>query len=283
LAAGDLPRSLEHLSSLLSLSGDNRLKHDLLLKAVELTRHCAPSLAVVAPAHAGPLLKCLRLLLVDKEPTLRSQALRVLRYLLTDWHMLSHMLRLNMDLLVVRSLERDSKFLWERMQALKFVRKWMHMLAQSQAAVKNGKPASTSLSAPNGGVTLPPHQPLELTRSLVQSLVAIAEQPKDDFRRVCLDAIRELSQTDTHACMHACSARCTLPSSAQNISRWAVVGLFLLCSSSVSRLGCLLQRHPHPGRLDPRSRLRGHRLKFDIDFVVPDRFRVHEAIPPSER
>jgi hypothetical protein len=199
LAAGDLPRSLEHLSSLLSLSGDNRLKHDLLLKAVELTRHCAPSLAVVAPAHAGPLLKCLRLLLVDKEPTLRSQALRVLRYLLTDWHMLSHMLRLNMDLLVVRSLERDSKFLWERMQALKFVRKWMHMLAQSQAAVKNGKPASTSLSAPNGGVTLPPHQPLELTRSLVQSLVAIAEQPKDDFRRVCLDAIRELSQTDTHA------------------------------------------------------------------------------------
>ena len=215
LAAGDLPKSLEHLSSLLSLSGDNRLKHDLLLKAVELTRHCAPSLSVVAPHHALPLLRCLRLLLVDKEPTLRSQALRVLRYLLTDWHMLEHMLRLNLDLLVVRSLERESKFLWERMQALKFVRKWMAMLSSSLALARQGKPSSgitvptpssggqASAAPPaatvGSGLVVPPHEPIQLTRSLVQSLVAIAEQPKDDFRRVCLDAIRELSQMQARA------------------------------------------------------------------------------------
>lgn len=195
LAKGDLNRSLESLSSLLALSGDNRLKHDLLLKLVELTRHFAPSLAIVAPAHVLPLLRCLRLLLVDKEPTLRSQALRVLRYLLSDWVMLSHMLALNLDLLIVRSLERESKFLWERMQALKFVRKWMAMSAAAQAAAKGKQtPAAAAAAA-----ALPQHPPIDLTRSLVQSLVSIAEQPKDDFRRVCLDAIRELSQfTQAH-------------------------------------------------------------------------------------
>jgi len=197
LAKGDLSKSLESLSSLLSLSGDNRLKHDLLLKLVELTRHFAPSLAVVAPQHVTPLLRCLRLLLVDKEPTLRSQALRVLRYLLTDWVMLSHMLTLNLDLLIVRSLERESKFLWERMQALKFVRKWMSMSATAQAAARGKRAAATSTATANtlaaATAALPPHSPIDLTRSVVQSLIAIAEQPKDDFRRVCLDAIRELS------------------------------------------------------------------------------------------
>ena len=192
LAKGDLNKSLEALSSLLALSGDNRLKHDLLLKLVELTRHFAPSLAVVAPAHVMPLLRCMRLLLVDKEPTLRSQALRVLRYLLADWTMLSHMLTLNLDLLIVRSLERESKFLWERMQALKFVRKWMGMSSAAQVAAK----AKVGAPPPPPDTPPPPpqHAPIDLTRSLVQSLVSIAEQPKDDFRRVCLDAIRELSQ-----------------------------------------------------------------------------------------
>jgi hypothetical protein len=187
LAKGDLSKSLEAMSSLLSLSGDNRLKADLLLKLIDLTKHFT-SLIVAAPMHTAPLLKCLRLLLIDKEPTLRSQSLRVLRYLLTDWEMVHQMLVVNMDLLIVRSLERESKFLWERMQALKFIRQWMAMLsaAQAQAKSKEHTPSHKSL---------PQRAPIGLTRSLVQSLVSIAEQPKDDFRRVCLDAIRELSQS----------------------------------------------------------------------------------------
>ena len=111
LAKGNLSKSLEAMASLLSLSGDNRLKADLLLKLIDLTKHFN-SLIVAAPMHTAPLLKCLRLLLVDKEPTLRSQSLRVLRYLLTDWEMVNQMLSLNMDLLIIRSLERESKYLW---------------------------------------------------------------------------------------------------------------------------------------------------------------------------
>lgn len=63
---------------------------------------------------------------------------------------------------VCRSLERDSKYLWERMQSLKLIRRMMTV--------------DSSL----------------VPRSIVQALVAIAEHAKDDFRRVSLDAVREL-------------------------------------------------------------------------------------------
>lgn len=99
---------------------------------------------------------------MDKEQAIRSQAFRVMRYLTTDETVVREMVALNMDLFIARSLERDSKYLWERMQALKLIRRMMVVDASL------------------------------LPRSIVQSLVAIAEHVKDDFRRVCLDAVREL-------------------------------------------------------------------------------------------
>ena len=79
------------------------------------------------------------------------------------------------------------------MQALKFIRQWMTMLSTAQAAAKSKDPNSYIASLASKG--LPTRGPIGLTRSIVQSIVSIAEQPKDDFRRVCLDAIRELSQS----------------------------------------------------------------------------------------
>jgi len=107
-------------------------------------------------------LRALRLLIVDSEQAIRSQALRTARYLTTNEQIIKSMLMLNMDLFISRALERDSKFLWERMQALKLIRQFMK---------------------------LAPHL---IPRSVVQSLVSIAEHPKDDFGRISLDAIREL-------------------------------------------------------------------------------------------
>lgn len=104
----------------------------------------------------------LRLLFVDKEQAIRSQSFRVMRYIIKDNVIVKVMWKLSMDLLISRSLERDSKFLWERMQALKLVRHLMTV------------------------------DPTLIPRTIVASLVSIAEHPKDDFRRVCLDAIREL-------------------------------------------------------------------------------------------
>lgn len=204
----------------MTLSGDNRLKHDLLLKLIDLTRHFPGAtrslLDATSRTNAEQLCKAIRMLLVDKEPTLRSQSLRVLRYLLTDWPMVSLIVHeLNMDLFVVRSMERDSKYLWERMQAIKFVRRWMELMAECPTPVPMQTNTNGAINAPSGSKqssagraspllsaaataslppsSQPPASPIPLSRSLVQSLVSIAEQPKDDFRRVCLDALRELA------------------------------------------------------------------------------------------
>ncbi|GAB5362804.1 hypothetical protein AAMO2058_000830100 [Amorphochlora amoebiformis] len=75
------------------------------------------------------------------------------------------MLQLNLDLFVVRTLERPNKkeYKLERVQALKVV---MRLLEIS---------------------------PMKIPRSLVQSMVLIMSKKDDDLRRVCLDRIRGLA------------------------------------------------------------------------------------------
>ena len=68
----------------------------------------------------------------------------------------------------IRCLEReDQKYMWERMQSLKWVR---HVMDQ---------------------------WPNEVPRCIVQTLVAIVTHTKDEFRRICLDTLRELSLKNT--------------------------------------------------------------------------------------
>jgi len=136
-------------------------RNQLLLQLIDISK-IVGSIHINAPNEVQPLLLILRSLCVDRDQTIRSQTFRVLRYLATDAPTIRAMLSLNIDLLVSRSLERDSKYLWERMHALKFIRRMMAV------------------------------DPSTISRSIVQSLVSIADFPKDDFRRVCLDAVREL-------------------------------------------------------------------------------------------
>lgn len=132
-----------------------RAKNDALLQLIEESKTTVLS-------SPGPLLRTLRTLLVDKEQQVRSLAFRVLRYVCKTKAILQQIFSLCIDLFVARALERDSKFLWERMQALKLVKQMIVV------------------------------DPSQLSRTIVNSLVSVAEQPKDDFRRISLDAIREL-------------------------------------------------------------------------------------------
>lgn len=63
---------------------------------------------------------------------------------------------------MARALEREQRYLWERMQALKLCRQVMEVAPES------------------------------LSRTVVMALVSIAEFPEDDFRKVCLDTLKEL-------------------------------------------------------------------------------------------
>jgi hypothetical protein len=70
----------------------------------------------------------------------------------------------NIDIFIARALEREQRYLWERMQALKLCRQIMEVAAEN------------------------------MPRSIVMALVSIAEYPEDDFRKVCLDTLKELGK-----------------------------------------------------------------------------------------
>ncbi|CAM9692595.1 unnamed protein product, partial [Phaeothamnion confervicola] len=102
------------------------------------------------------------------ESSMRAAVLRAVRrvlllYLVAGEASVEVLYQQRFDLLVVRSLERDQRELWERMQALKLVRRIMEI------------------------------QPALLSAPLVRSVVAVSAHKEDNFRRVCLDTLRELS------------------------------------------------------------------------------------------
>eukprot|EP00743_Colponemidia_sp_Colp-15_P007761 GILK01008403.1.p1 GENE.GILK01008403.1~~GILK01008403.1.p1 ORF type:complete len:1354 (+),score=260.34 GILK01008403.1:95-4156(+) len=113
------------------------------------------------------LFRSLRLLLVDKDKNIRAATLRALRYLMTSDYELRLFTRAQLPLFICRSLERDPRYVWERMQALKLIRRWLEV------------------------------NPKEVPRNFVQSLVAITEHAEDNFRRVCLETLRELTVRNT--------------------------------------------------------------------------------------
>jgi hypothetical protein len=148
-------------------NNDNRTKNDLLLRAIEYAKSLQQATDNLTVLLTEPklisLLNILRSLSADKEAAIRAQSLRCIRYCINDNSSALLMYKLNLDLFIVRGLERESRYMWERMQAFKLLKK----LAQIAPSL--------------------------ITRSLMQSLLAIAEQPKDDFRRVSLDLLRELT------------------------------------------------------------------------------------------
>jgi rapamycin-insensitive companion of mTOR len=118
----------------------------------------------------------LRGLLLDRDKTIRETIIRIFRYSSVCKEAFVFMLRNQIPLLVVRSLERDAKqpSLMERFQALKFIANWLDVDPQSA--------------------------PL----SFFQSLVAIASYPTEDqIRKPAIEILRKGSISCTHLCAWA--------------------------------------------------------------------------------
>eukprot|EP01083_Nonionella_stella_P016720 46699_1 len=113
------------------------------------------------------LLKCLRSMLVDEDKSIRVQACRAMRYITCNIQILNDMVSLNIPIFMMICLERqDNKYLWERMQSLKWIRHLMDHFARA------------------------------IPKCCIMSLIAIAQNGKDEFRRICLDSLRELCITN---------------------------------------------------------------------------------------
>lgn len=109
------------------------------------------------------LLKSCRVMLVDTDKTLRIQACRAMRYLTCNQLVLQQMVDLNIPVFMMLCLEReDDKYYWERLSALKWIR---HLID---------------------------HFPLSIPKVVVMSLIGIATNGKHEYRRICLDSLREV-------------------------------------------------------------------------------------------
>ncbi|RKP05819.1 Rapamycin-insensitive companion of mTOR, middle domain-containing protein [Thamnocephalis sphaerospora] len=100
----------------------------------------------------------------DRVTEIRAAALRAVRFAIVNATAIQMLRRLRIDIFIVQTLTRDQRFEWEREQAVKIVRVCMEV--------------------PNGPPCIP--------ESILRALVAIAEQPDDVYRNLCLETICEL-------------------------------------------------------------------------------------------
>lgn len=91
---------------------------------------------------------------------MRASTFRCFRHILLDVTAMETMLVTSIDIFVIRSLERESKYVLERMEALKVVRKMMEINAE------------------------------KMPEGIIRSLVSISMQIEDPFRGVALETIR---------------------------------------------------------------------------------------------
>lgn len=113
--------------------------------------------------HRDKYYDLLHQLIISKDSIIRGNGLRGVRYLLINEEMIEYLLSYHIDLYLIRALERDKRYVWERMQSLKCIKKWIEM------------------------------QPLGLPTTIISSIVAVASDPDDNFRRVCLESLRILA------------------------------------------------------------------------------------------
>ncbi|EFA85310.1 cytosolic regulator of adenylyl cyclase [Heterostelium album PN500] len=108
-------------------------------------------------------LKTVRIFLATPPKTMRTSALRVIRYYATTPRFIQEIIQLKIHYFITRSLERDKHSEAERIQALKLIRTIMEIDCS----------------------VMPP--------CIVKSLVAIAENQEDNFCRVCLETLCEVA------------------------------------------------------------------------------------------
>jgi hypothetical protein len=109
------------------------------------------------------LLLSLRPHLSDKDTSVIGATFRCIRYITTESSHVELILQSHIHFYISRTLERDPRNVFERMQALK--------LAQRVLELDSSR----------------------MPRNVVRSLVAIAGHKDDSFRRVCLECLREMT------------------------------------------------------------------------------------------
>ena len=108
-----------------SLNFDGEIRVEKLIQLLQATKNKTDW---INDDVSDELIQILRFLLVDRDRQVRVQAARAMRYITYDNKLLLRLNKFNIPILMMRCLEReDNKYLWERMQALKWIRHIMSL------------------------------------------------------------------------------------------------------------------------------------------------------------
>lgn len=110
----------------------------------------------------------IRVLLLHKKTEVIAAGYRVARHILTDLESIKKLRGIYLDLFIIRSLARDSKYQLERLQALKLVRSFLDI----------------------------PRGVSNISAGVIRAIVAIAEQSDDRLKNVCLETLAEILVQD---------------------------------------------------------------------------------------
>ncbi|KAI8907215.1 Rapamycin-insensitive companion of mTOR, N-term-domain-containing protein [Gorgonomyces haynaldii] len=165
--------------------------------------------------YSSNVFGCLRFCLVDPTKEVRALAYRMLRQLIHDKLSLSHFANMHLDVFLIRTLVRDSRFDTEREQALRFVRRF--------------------LEHPEGPDLLP--------LPVVRVLSALCEQLDDRFRVIAVETLCEVALLNPKL---ACFANSLKP-----LFLGILDGPDFLLEPIVSTFLCLLDHPQHRVYLRP--------------------------------
>ena len=148
-------------------------------------------------------------MLATNKTVIRAAAIRCLRYLSISRMSIEDMIRLKVDLLLVKSIEREPKNETERAQALKYVRQCVDCDADL------------------------------LPRSFVQSIVAVADNPEDPYRDSCLEILCEAALRNPNLVAHSDGIRVLISASLEDalepISESILITVLFLLNEPSSR------------------------------------------------
>ncbi|KYR02655.1 cytosolic regulator of adenylyl cyclase [Tieghemostelium lacteum] len=149
-----------------------KIKLEHLNKLADLKKHIPPTTDLSNYVSITQFIKSVRIFLATPPKTMRTSALRVLKFYTCDSKFIKELINLNVHYFITRSMERDKHSEAERIQALKLIRTIMEL-----------------------DCSLMPH-------SIVKALVAISENQEDTFCRVCLETLCEISIRNPQVSSH---------------------------------------------------------------------------------
>ena len=119
------------------------------------------------------LIELIRLCMVHRDIVVRTQGARFLKYITHNIDVIKQLNYHNIGFFASRSLMRDDKkYLHERVQSLKFARHIMELIYNSSNNNEFDK---------------------LFPQSLVQAIICISNDKKDEFRNICIDTLNELA------------------------------------------------------------------------------------------